>query len=71
MLRNILLPIVLIGSLTIPCVGEDDDDKSPGLKVGSKALNFTLTDQAGKKQELFELLKKGPVAVVFHRSAEW
>ena len=42
-----------------------------GLKVGEKAPSFSLKDQNGKARTLEELLKKGPVAVVFHRSASW
>jgi cytochrome oxidase Cu insertion factor (SCO1/SenC/PrrC family) len=46
-------------------------EKTPGLKVGEKAPNFTLTDQSGKPFNLAETLKKGPTAIVFHRSANW
>lgn len=42
-----------------------------GLKVGSKAPAFTLKDQHGKEQSLEALLKKGNVALVFYRSADW
>jgi peroxiredoxin len=42
-----------------------------GLKVGERAPQFTLPDQDGHEIKLQDLLKKGPVAVVFHRSAEW
>ena len=50
-------------------------DKEPpdktGLKLGEKAPTFKLKDQAGKERTLEEFLKKGKVAIVFHRSAEW
>jgi hypothetical protein len=46
-------------------------EEAPGLKVGDKAPAFTLKDQSGKERSLDELLKKGPVAVVFYRSAAW
>jgi cytochrome oxidase Cu insertion factor (SCO1/SenC/PrrC family) len=42
-----------------------------GLAVGEKAPLFTLKDQAGHDVSLGALLKKGPVALVFFRSAEW
>ncbi len=42
-----------------------------GLKVGSKAPAFTLKDQHGKEQSLGAMLKKGNVALVFYRSADW
>ena len=45
--------------------------EDPGLKVGKKAPSFELQDQLGKKIRLEDMLKKGPVALVFHRSASW
>jgi cytochrome oxidase Cu insertion factor (SCO1/SenC/PrrC family) len=46
------------------------NDKA-GLRVGEKAPKFTLKDQQGKERSLDELLKKGKVALVFYRSADW
>ena len=43
----------------------------PGLKVGERAPDFTLRDQAGKERPLAEFLGKGKVALVFYRSADW
>jgi cytochrome oxidase Cu insertion factor (SCO1/SenC/PrrC family) len=45
--------------------------EQPGLKVGEKAPRFTLKDQEGKERSLDEFLKKGKVALVFYRSADW
>jgi peroxiredoxin len=45
--------------------------ESIGLAVGQRAPEFTLHDQAGKEVSLSDLRKKGPVAVVFVRSADW
>lgn len=42
-----------------------------GLKVGDQAPVFELKDQAGATVKLADLLKRGPVAVVFYRSADW
>jgi cytochrome oxidase Cu insertion factor (SCO1/SenC/PrrC family) len=42
-----------------------------GLAIGQKAPDFTLKDQNGRDVSLAVLLKKGPVALVFFRSAEW
>ena len=42
-----------------------------GIAVGTKAPEFTLHDQQGKVVKSAELRKKGPLAVVFHRSANW
>jgi hypothetical protein len=42
-----------------------------GLAVGEKAPDWTLKDQYSQNQSLNSLLKKGPVALVFYRSADW
>ncbi|PWU20216.1 MAG: hypothetical protein C5B50_04520 [Verrucomicrobia bacterium] len=42
-----------------------------GLQVGDHAPAFTLKDQNNQEVSLEALLKKGPVAVVFYRSAGW
>jgi cytochrome oxidase Cu insertion factor (SCO1/SenC/PrrC family) len=42
-----------------------------GLEVGEKAPKFTLKDQRGENRSLDEYLKKGKVALVFYRSADW
>ena len=42
-----------------------------GIKVGEKAPEFKLKDQAGEDRTLSALLKDGPVALVFYRSASW
>jgi len=41
----------------------------PGIKVGEKAPDFTMTNALGKKVNLNEELKKGPVVLVFYRGA--
>jgi cytochrome oxidase Cu insertion factor (SCO1/SenC/PrrC family) len=46
-------------------------EEQTGLKVGEKAPRFTLKDQQGAERSLDELLKKGKVALVFYRSADW
>jgi hypothetical protein len=46
-------------------------EEKTGLKVGEKAPEFTLKDQAGNERSLRGLLKDGPVALVFYRSASW
>ena len=42
---------------------------NPGLKVGSKAPDFTLGNAFGKKVTLSTQLKQGPVVLVFYRGA--
>jgi cytochrome oxidase Cu insertion factor (SCO1/SenC/PrrC family) len=51
--------------------GKPAPEEQTGLKVGAKAPPFTLKDQDGKERSLDELLKKGKVALVFYRSADW
>jgi len=45
--------------------------ENPGLEVGVHAPAFTLSDQDGRKVSLDSLIEKGPVALVFLRSADW
>lgn len=42
-----------------------------GLKIGTKVKNFTLKNQQHKDRSLKALLKKGKLAIVFHRSIRW
>ena len=42
-----------------------------GLPIGQSGPSFSLSDQNGKQVSLESLLKKGPVAIVFHRSVDW
>jgi cytochrome oxidase Cu insertion factor (SCO1/SenC/PrrC family) len=51
--------------------GKPAPEEQTGLKVGEKAPKFTLKDQEGEGRSLDELLKKGKVALVFYRSADW
>jgi len=46
-------------------------DELAGLAVGERAPKFALKNQDGKPVSSEELLKKGPVVVVFYRSADW
>jgi len=41
----------------------------PGIKIGEKAPDFNLPDAFGNKVKLSDLLKKGPVVLVFYRGA--
>jgi cytochrome oxidase Cu insertion factor (SCO1/SenC/PrrC family) len=59
---------LLSGSVAF--AAEDVPEKT-GLAVGKKAPAFTLKDQNDRDVSLDALLKKGPVALVFYRSADW
>jgi peroxiredoxin len=43
----------------------------PGLEVGTRAPAFALPSAQGQETSLETLLQKGPVALVFYRSADW
>jgi peroxiredoxin len=45
--------------------------EKPGLPIGQRAPAFTLKDQNDKDVSLESLLEKGPVSLVFFRSADW
>ena len=67
------------GSLTafvllVALAATDAEPASPektGLAIGQRAPDFTLKDQNDRDVSLSALLKKGPVALVFFRSADW
>ena len=72
-----LIPTVTLASslllVTLAANGRSGDapDEKTGLKVGATAPAFTLKDQNGKERSLSEFVKKGTVALVFYRSANW
>ena len=55
----------------VPALPSAAIEAMPGLKVGEKAADFTLKNAAGEDVALQMLLKKGKVALVFVRSADW
>jgi peroxiredoxin len=42
-----------------------------GLKVGERAPAFDLKDYEGTSFKSEAVLKKGPLVIVFYRSADW
>ena len=64
----------IAGCLLMTLAGTAAEPAAPektGLAVGQKAPAFTLKDQNDRDVALESLLKKGPVALVFYRSADW
>ena len=59
--------LMALGAIT----AEPAAPEKVGLDVGQKAPAFTLKDQNDRDVALKSLLKKGPVALVFFRSADW
>ena len=53
--------------IAAPNAGVDDW----GPEVGTKALSFNLKDQNNLDVSLDDLVRTGPVAIVFFRSASW
>ena len=50
---------------------ETNDQNSPGIPVGEKLPEISLPQQDGREVSVQQLLKQGPVALVFYRSAGW
>ena len=79
-LRGLALAVTLAALIT-PLIGAQQErekgkgkpapESMTGPKVGEKAPSFTLKDQDGKERSLDDLVKKGKVALVFYRSADW
>ena len=53
--------------IAAPNAGADDW----GPEVGTKSLGFNLKDQNDLDDSLDDLVRTGPVAIVFFRSASW
>jgi cytochrome oxidase Cu insertion factor (SCO1/SenC/PrrC family) len=72
-IRSIALALALLAALDVQvkAQGKPAPEELTGLKVGAKAPSFSLKDQQGKERSLNEFLKKGKVALVFYRSADW
>lgn len=54
-----------------PIAAAPASPEKTGVAIGQKAPGFTLQDQNDREVSLAALLKKGPVALVFFRSADW
>ncbi len=61
----------LLLAAALPAAEPNVSATMPGLKVGDQAAAFTLKNSAGADVALGDLLKRGPVALVFYRSADW
>ena len=65
------LTVCWLSLVSIVNSAEPAAPEKTGLAVGQKAPAFTLKDQDNRDVSLDSLLKKGPVALVFYRSADW
>lgn len=65
--NNILLFYFLLINFTSFAQEYKSVNEVRGLEVGSKVKLFSTVDQSGKKYQLSEALKKGPVVLLFYR----
>ena len=71
MLRGWAIAFGFLIGTGVASAADPAPDEKTGIKVGEKAPEFKLKDQAGEERALSALLKDGPVALVFFRSAGW
>ena len=71
MIRTLIVCGLLSGISVAATEAEKKAEPASGLEVGKRAPDFELKDQLGKPIKLSKLLRRGPIAIVFHRSAEW
>ncbi len=71
MVRACVAALGLLAVSGLARAADPAPDEKTGIKVGEKAPAFKLKDQTGTERELAALLKDGPVALVFYRSASW
>jgi len=71
MFRVLAVSVGLCVALGAVRAADPAPEEKTGPKVGEKAPEFTLKDQAGKERKLSEMVKDGPIALVFFRSAGW
>ncbi len=69
--RVLAVPVGLFLALGMARAADPAPEEKTGLKIGEKAPEFALKDQASKERTLKELTKDGSVALVFFRSASW
>jgi len=71
MFRVLAIAFGLVLGAGVVSAADPAPEVKTGIKVGEKAPEFKLKDQAGEERTLSVLLKDGPVALVFYRSASW
>jgi cytochrome oxidase Cu insertion factor (SCO1/SenC/PrrC family) len=71
MTRLLLTALGLAVALATTPAADPPPAEKTGIKLGETAPAFKLKDQSGTERELSALLKTGPVALVFYRSASW
>jgi hypothetical protein len=65
------LALALMVAIGPALAADPPPEEKTGLKIGEKAPEFKLKDQAGVERSLTDLRKDRIVALVFFRSANW
>lgn len=68
---NICQPLLLAALIVSLKIGAQATPQTKDIRVGDRAPQFTLTDQNDREFSLANMVKKGPVAMVFVRSVQW
>lgn len=71
MKKYLVVLATLLLAAALPAAEPPAPAMMPGLKVGDRAAAFTLKNSTGADVALGDLLTRGPVALVFYRSADW
>jgi peroxiredoxin len=66
-----LRPLLILITLTVLARAAEPAPSVPGLPVGAPAPAFVLSSAEGVRVASNDLYAKGPVALVFYRSADW
>ncbi len=69
--KYLVVLATLLLAAALPAAEPPAPAMMPGLKVGDRAAAFTLKNSTGADVALGDLLTRGPVALVFYRSADW
>lgn len=69
-MKQVSALFIFFFALTLSCSAQNETIYPEGLKAGDAAPAFSAKDQDGNKVSLKEMLKKGPVILLFYRG-QW
>ncbi len=69
-MKQVSALFIFFFALTLSCSAQNETIYPEGLKAGDAAPPFSAKDQDGNKVSLEEMLKKGPVILLFYRG-QW
>lgn len=67
----LIAPMLMAANPSLGLAQSDETKRQEPVKVGEKAPGFKLPGTDGKTHTLAEYRKKGIVALLFFRSADW